>query len=166
MIGGEDDSVDEAALAREISVRWARLRFTQLRFDRIVYGRPFRAAATRPPPDIKEIARLLRLRRPLPPFAQDWLADLLDPPANGLAEWRLIIKPHTTARRRLKTMAGEYQLMYEIAAAVQRGMGINEAIDEVMGAGRRRQGFRILKATRRDFERLRAALADSDKNQR
>ena len=60
-LGGEDDSVDEAALDREISVKWARLRFTQLRFDKIVYGHPFRAAATRPPPDINEIARLLRL---------------------------------------------------------------------------------------------------------
>jgi len=150
----------------EIEFTGKRLRFTQLRFDKIVYGRPFRAAATRPPPDIKEIARLLRLRRPVPPFVQDSLADLLDPPANGLAEWRLIIKPHATAQRRFKPMAGDYQLMHEIAAAVQRAMGINEAIDEVMGAERRRQGFRVLKATRRDFERLRAAPADSDKNQR
>lgn len=63
MIGGEDDSVDdEAALDRALSVKWARLRFTQLPFHRFVYGRPFRAKATRPPPDINEIARLLRLR--------------------------------------------------------------------------------------------------------
>lgn len=91
--------------------------------------------------------------------------DLLDPPTNGLAEWRLIIKPHGMARRRFKTTASEIQHMHDIVAAMKRGAGKNEAIDEAMGAARRRQGFRILEAMRREFNRLRDALAGSDKNQ-
>jgi hypothetical protein len=166
MTGKENVSIDEAVLDREISVAWARLRFTQLRFDKLAYGRPFQAAATRPPPDIKEIARLLRLRRPPPWWTQDWLADLLDPPANGLAEWRLAVKANTKARRQFKKMVGEYQHMHNIVAAKQRGAGTNKAIDEAMGAERQRQGFRILEATRREFDRLLAALAGGDKKQR
>jgi len=124
--------------ARDISVKWARLRLTQLRFDEIVYGRPFRAKATRPPPDINEIARLLRLRQPVPSWVQDWRADLLDPPSSGLGERRLTVKPHARARRRFKTMASEIQHMHDIVAAMKRGAGTNEAIDEAMGAGQRR----------------------------
>jgi hypothetical protein len=97
--------------------------------------------------DLKEIARLLRLGQPIPKIAQNFLADLIDPPRGGGEDVRLVLKRNDQLRK-LDTALKEYQKVLEIKAAMERGKGVTEAIVEVM-PGKERHGFRLWKSALR-----------------
>jgi hypothetical protein len=104
-----------------------------------------------PPPDPREIARILRLGRQVPRFVQDWLADLIDPPPDSVGELKFELKRSGRGARRLETAWNEYQKSLAIRAAMERGKTLSGAISEVM-PGKQRQGYRPWKSTQRVFE--------------
>jgi hypothetical protein len=106
------------------------------------------------PPDLKEIARLLRLGKPVPPTQQAWLADLLDPPSDGIGYdgFRLILAREGRAAQKFETEWKGFNTAISIAMAMERGKSLNQAIDEVM-PGKRRQGYAIWSAAQPWFER-------------
>ena len=88
--------------------------------------------------DLKEIARLLRLGRAIPKIAQNFIADLLDPPPGGGEDFKLVLKS-TDRQRKLEKELGKFQKeIIPIVAAMSRGKGITAAIAEVM-PGKERQ---------------------------
>jgi hypothetical protein len=94
--------------------------------------------------DLKEIARLLRLGQAIPKIAQNFIADLLDPPPGGGEDFKLVLKS-TVRQRKLEKELGKFQKeIIPIVAAMSRGKGITAAIAEVM-PGKERQGFRLAK---------------------
>jgi hypothetical protein len=124
------DEIDEATYeAWEDIVNWK-------------LGRPEK----NPPIDLKQIARLLRLRQQVPPFVQDFLANLLDPP-NGAAE-RLVLKLSKKAMRRNMTMNRYLRSALRIEEAMKQGKTTEEAIEDEF-PGRQGQGFRVLREGRK-----------------
>ena len=99
---------------------------------------------TKGPPNFKEIARLLRLKKTIPPVAQDWLADLFDPPSDGYDEYHLVLGVGLRAEQRLETLRKNINITLEIAKAMDRGLTRSEAIEEIM-PGQKAQAYRILK---------------------
>ena len=112
-------------------------------WGRLVFG-GFREKELKPP-DLKEIARLLRLGKPIPPFMQDWLADLLDPPRDESYDgFQLILDCDRRAAQKFETKWKDFNKALSIAVAIEGGKSSNEAIDAVM-PGRRRQGYAVWK---------------------
>ena len=94
MSAGSGKAVDpghRGDLDKEIFMAWGKL----------VFGEPWRPEKE-PPPDAKEIARILRLGLPVPTFVQDWLADLIDPPLEGGEEVKFALKRNGRAVQKLK----------------------------------------------------------------
>ena len=58
--------------------------------------------------DLKEIARLLRLGQAIPKIAQNFIADLLDPPPGGGEDFKLVLKS-TDRQRKLEKELGKFQ---------------------------------------------------------
>jgi hypothetical protein len=104
---------------------------------------------TDPPPNptdlAMEIARLLRLGEPVPPFAQKWLADFLDPPPGYEGELSLVFKYNKRAAQKHKTELKNYRVALDIMAAKQRGLSTREAVAEIMPSG----GMRAWRSARR-----------------
>jgi hypothetical protein len=110
----------------------------------LVYGHTW----SKPPPDptefAKEIAKALRLGEPIPPFAQKWLADLLDPPPGQGGEFKLIFKRDGYAARKLETELRDYRKALEILEAKQSGLSTRKAVDKIGG-----EGMRALRSAKR-----------------
>jgi hypothetical protein len=106
-----------------------------------------------PPPDPKEIARILRLGRQVPTFVQDWLADLIDPPPDSIGELKFVLKRNGRAVQKFETIWKEHQKGLAIMAAMERGKSVTEAIAEIM-PGKARQGFRVFESTQRRLKQF------------
>jgi hypothetical protein len=102
---------------------------------RLVYGHSW----SEPPPDptefAKEIARLLRLGKPIPPFAQAMLADFLDPPQGFRGELSLVFERDGYAARKLKTELRDFRIALKILEAKQKGASTRKAVAEIMPNG-------------------------------
>jgi hypothetical protein len=71
-----------AQLDEETFFAWRNLIFRAFRKE----APPIDPNKEGPPLDPKEIARILRLGRPVPAFVQGWFADLIDPRPEGGVE--------------------------------------------------------------------------------
>jgi hypothetical protein len=145
MSAGSGKAVDPGHpgdLDKEIFMAWGKL----------VFGEPWRPEKE-PPPDAKEIARILRLGLPVPPFVQVWLADLIDPPLEGGEEVKFVLKRNGRAVQKLETELEKLKKSLAIVSTLQRGKSLTDAINKVM-PGKERQAFRALKYALRWFEQF------------
>jgi hypothetical protein len=113
-----------------------------------------------PPLDTKEIARILRLGRPVPAFAQGWLAALIDPPLDRGEEVKFVLKPNRRAVQKFETKSKELQKGLAIMAAMERGKSVTEAIAEITPE-RAHQGFRALRSTQRMLKQIASVDLDA-----
>jgi hypothetical protein len=82
----------------------------------------------------------------MPPFAQKWLAALLDPPLPSQGrELDLVFRYNKQAARKLKTELRDYRMALEILDAKQSGLSTRKAVAKVMPEG----GFRALRSAKR-----------------
>ena len=94
-------------------IRWFTIRLILLAGDR---------------PDVQEIAALLRSGEPIPEYARDLLADMLDPPSSDRAyEYKLVLEPNKRAKQRLERYLDRIALAAEISHAMETGMSKAEA---------------------------------------
>lgn len=105
------------------------------------------------PPDYavmqQEVARLLASGKPVPPFAQEWLADLCTPrwPGQG-RETHADFRPDGRGTQILRRERREYLEALKILDLLQTGMSINKAIDKIF-PGKERRGWEAWESAKR-----------------
>jgi hypothetical protein len=128
---------------------------TFMAWGKLVFGQPWNQDID-PPPDLKEIARLLRLGKPIPSFVQDWLADLLDPPRDdGYDGVRLVLDLDGREAQKFKTKMKAFQKALTIQKVMDCGLTLSQAIDKVM-PGQQRQGYTLWKSAEPFIEWIKA----------
>jgi|HubBroStandDraft_6_1064221.scaffolds.fasta_scaffold748567_2 hypothetical protein len=106
-----------------------------------------------PPPDYakiqQEVARLLGSGKPIPPFAEKWLADLRTPRRPGQGrEVHADFRPDCRGAQVLRRERREYLDALKILDLLQTGMSINKAIARIF-PGRVRRGWKAWASAKR-----------------
>jgi hypothetical protein len=118
-------------------------------------GNPWNPEEKNLPPDPKELARLLRLLKPIPGFAQEWLADLIDPHDGLYDGTRLIFDQDRRAAQKFNTKHEELEKALVIAKVMDCGLTLSEAIEVVMPK-QRRQAYAMWKSAEPMVNSIRA----------
>ena len=131
---------------------------TFMAWGRLVFGEFGSGSKEAAPPDPKEIARLLRLGKPVPFFVQDWLADLLDAPDDkkiGYDGVSLVLTVDRRAAQKFGTKIRAFQKAFAIQKMMDCGLSLAEAIEKVM-PGQREQGYAVWRTAKPFIEYIKA----------